>query len=151
MRAVLQRVQRAKVSVNNEIAGQIGKGLLVLLGVSEQDTEKESQFLAEKTANLRIFPDEEGKLNRSVLDAEGEILVVSQFTLYADCTRGRRPSFQQAAAPEAANGLYEKYVAELKNLGVTVGTGIFQTDMQVELVNDGPVTILLDSDIKRKK
>ena len=151
MRALLQRVQRAKVSVGDKVAGQTGPGLLVLLGVSEQDTEAESKLLAEKTAHLRIFADEEGKLNRSVLDTGGQVLVVSQFTLYADCTRGRRPSFQEAAAPETADGLYQQYIAALQALGVPVATGIFQTDMQVELVNDGPVTIMLDSDLKRKK
>ncbi len=151
MRALLQRVQRAKVSVGDKVAGQTGPGLLVLLGVSQQDTEAESKLLAEKTAHLRIFADEEGKLNRSVLDTGGQVLVVSQFTLYADCTRGRRPSFQEAAAPETADGLYQQYIAALQALGVPVATGIFQTDMQVELVNDGPVTIMLDSDLKRKK
>ena len=151
MRALLQRVQRAKVSVDNQVAGEIGPGLLVLLGVAQEDSSAESLMLAEKTAHLRIFPDQAGKLNKSVLDAGGQVLVVSQFTLYADCTRGRRPSFTQAALPEVADGLYQDYVAALKELGVPVATGIFQTDMQVELVNDGPVTIMLDSELKRKK
>lgn len=145
MRALIQRVRRASVTSQGIPCGQIGLGLLVLLGVAKGDGEAEAVYLAKKTANLRIFADEQGKLNRSVQDIGGEILVVSQFTLYADTRRGNRPSFEQAAAPSDAEKLYQRYVALLREAGVPVETGVFQTDMQVELVNDGPVTILLES------
>ena len=145
MRAVIQRVSRAKVSVDGETVGEIGRGLLVLLGVSVDDTERESSFLADKTLNLRIFEDEDGKMNRSLLDIGGELLVVSQFTLYGDARKGRRPSFIKAAAPERANELYELYVEEARKYVSRVECGRFQAMMDVELVNDGPVTILLDS------
>jgi len=145
MRAVIQRVSRAKVTVDEEITGEIGPGILVLLGVSRQDSEKEALYLLEKTLNLRIFEDAEGKMNLSLLDIDGELLVVSQFTLYGDARKGRRPSFIEAAAPDEANRLYEFFVAEARKQIKKVGTGRFQAIMDVELVNDGPVTILLDS------
>jgi D-tyrosyl-tRNA(Tyr) deacylase len=145
MRAVIQRVSRAKVTVDSEITGEIGAGILVLLGVSRDDTEKEALFLLEKTLNLRIFEDADGKMNLSLLDIKGELLVVSQFTLYGDARKGRRPSFIEAAAPDEANRLYEFFVAEARKQIERVGTGRFQAMMDVELVNDGPVTILLDS------
>ena len=146
MRAVLQRVSRAKVSVDGEIVGEIGRGILVLLGVSREDTQKEAFYLLEKTLNLRIFEDAEGKMNLSLLDIKGELLVVSQFTLYGDARKGRRPSFIKAAAPEKANKLYEFFVAEARKQIGKVETGRFQAMMKVESVNDGPVTILLDSE-----
>ena len=146
MRAVIQRVSRARVSVEGEITGEIGKGILVLLGVSREDSEKQAAFLVEKTLNLRIFEDTDGKMNLSLLDIKGELLVVSQFTLYGDARKGRRPSFIDAAAPEQANELYEIFVAEARKQIAKVETGRFQAMMDVELVNDGPVTILLDSD-----
>lgn len=146
MRAVIQRVSRAKVSVAGEITGEIGRGILVLLGISREDSEKEAFYLLEKTLNLRIFEDAGEKMNLSLLDIAGELLVVSQFTLYGDARRGRRPSFIEAAAPERANELYEFFVSEARKQIAKVGTGRFQAMMDVELVNDGPVTILLDSD-----
>jgi len=145
MRSVIQRVSRAKVSVDTEVTGEIGKGILVLLGVAREDSEKEALYLLEKTLNLRIFEDAEGKMNLSLLDIEGELLVVSQFTLYGDVRKGRRPSFIEAAAPTEANRLYEFFVAEARKQLSKVETGRFQAMMDVELVNDGPVTILLDS------
>lgn len=146
MRAVLQRVSRAKVTVEGEVTGEIGKGILVLLGVSRDDSEKEAVYLLEKTLNLRIFEDENDKMNLSLLDVAGELLVVSQFTLYGDARKGRRPSYIEAAAPERANELYEYFVAEARKQIKKVETGRFQAMMDVELVNDGPVTILLDTD-----
>jgi D-tyrosyl-tRNA(Tyr) deacylase len=145
MRAVVQRVSRAKVSVENEITGEIGRGILILLGVSREDSEKEAFYLLEKTLNLRIFEDAEGKMNLSLLDIAGELLVVSQFTLYGDARKGRRPSFIEAAAPDEANRLYEFFVAQARKQISKVETGRFQAMMDVELVNDGPVTILLES------
>jgi D-tyrosyl-tRNA(Tyr) deacylase len=145
MRAVLQRVSRAKVTVDGETIGEIGKGILVLLGVAGADTEKEAVYLVEKTLNLRIFEDAEGKMNLSLLDIKGELLVVSQFTLYGDARKGRRPSFIDAAPPVEANRLYEFFVSEAQKQLAKVETGKFQAMMDVELVNDGPVTILLDS------
>ena len=146
MRAVIQRVSRASVRVDGRVAGKIGAGLMVLLGVGRADNEESAAYLAEKIANLRIFSDDAGKMNLSLLDSGGAALVVSQFTLYGDARGGRRPSFIQAAPPEEANRLYEEFVRVLRALGVTVETGVFQAHMQVELVNDGPVTILLDSE-----
>jgi D-tyrosyl-tRNA(Tyr) deacylase len=146
VRAAIQRVTRASVNVDGRVAGEIGAGLLVLLGVSKTDTSESAAYLAEKIANLRIFSDEAGKMNLSILDVGGSALVVSQFTLYGDTRGGRRPSFIQAAPPEQANLLYQEFVRLMRSLGVTVETGVFQEDMQVELVNDGPVTILLDSE-----
>ncbi len=148
MRAVLQRVSRAKVSVDGEIAGEIGKGILILLGVSKKDSEKVALQLLEKSLNLRIFEDAAEKMNLSLLDIKGELLVVSQFTLYGDARKGRRPSFIEAAAPLEANRLYEFFVGEARKQIERVETGRFQAMMEVELVNDGPVTILLDSDKK---
>jgi D-tyrosyl-tRNA(Tyr) deacylase len=146
MRAVIQRVSRAKVSVNAAVTGEIAAGLMILLGVGCQDTPAVAAALAEKTANLRIFEDENGKMNRSLLESKGAALVVSQFTLYGDARGGRRPSFIAAAPPDQAKALYQGFCEALRNLGVTVTTGVFQAMMSVELVNEGPVTILLDSD-----
>jgi D-aminoacyl-tRNA deacylase len=145
MRAVVQRVSRAKVSVNGELVGEIGTGLLVLLGVGRDDSEKDVEYLAEKIIGLRIFEDAEGKMNRSVADVGGSILTVSQFTLFGDVRRGKRPSFDMAAPPAHANRLYEHFVSSVRRAGLTCSTGQFQKMMQVELVNEGPVTILLDS------
>ena len=147
MRAVLQRVRRAKVTVEGDTTGEIGTGWLVLLGVAPEDTQKQVEWLADKVANLRAFADDAGKMNRSVLDVGGSVLAVSQFTLYADCRKGRRPSFIGAALPAVAEPLYDAFVIALKALGVPVATGRFAADMQVELVNDGPVTIVLDSEV----
>ena len=133
MRIVVQRVSRGQVTIGKQVVGAIDFGLVVLIGVTQTDSLADAAYLAEKTANLRIFPDETGKLNRSVLDCGGQVLVVSQFTLYGDCRRGRRPSFSQAAPPDEAASLYEAYVADLKALGLTVETGVFQADMQVEI------------------
>jgi D-tyrosyl-tRNA(Tyr) deacylase len=146
MRAVVQRVSRAKVTVEGRITGEIGAGLMVLLGVGREDSPAVAVSLAEKVANLRIFEDEQGKMNRSLLEVKGTTLVVSQFTLYGDARGQRRPSFISAAPPEQAAALYEEFNKALRALGVTVATGIFQAMMSVELVNEGPVTILLDSD-----
>jgi len=145
MRAVVQRVSRAQVTVNGEIAGEIGLGLLVLLGVGRDDTEADAIYLAEKITGLRIFEDEEGKMNRSVKEIGGSVLAVSQFTLYGDARRGKRPSFDTAAPPMQARGLYEFFVEKIRAAGLRCETGRFQAMMQVELVNEGPVTILLDS------
>lgn len=145
MRAVIQRVSRAEVAVNGEITGKIDRGLLVLLGVAQGDTEAEANYLTEKTAGLRIFEDENGKMNLSVTDVGGAILVVSQFTLYGDVRKGKRPSFDAAAPPQKARELYECFVERLRAAGLRCETGRFQENMQVELINDGPVTIILDS------
>ena len=145
MRAVIQRVSRAKVSVDGETTGEIGKGILVLLGVSREDSETEADYLLEKTLNLRIFEDDTGKMNLSLLNIKGDLLVVSQFTLYGDSRKGRRPSYIKAAEPVEANRLYEYFVAQAEKQLEKVETGRFQAMMDVELVNDGPVTILLDS------
>jgi D-aminoacyl-tRNA deacylase len=145
MRAVVQRVSRAKVTINEWVSGEIGLGLLVLLGVGQQDTENDATYLAEKIVGLRIFEDSDGKMNRSVQDVSGSLLVVSQFTLYGDVRRGKRPSFDAAAPPGEARRLYEFFVDRVRAAGLRCETGRFQEMMQVELVNEGPVTILLDS------
>jgi len=145
MRVVVQRVSRAKVSVEGRVTGEIAAGLMILLGVGKQDSSAVALSMAEKVANLRIFEDDAGKMNRSLVDIGGEALVVSQFTLYGDARGQRRPSFIAAAPPEQASALYEEFNAKLRALGIAVATGIFQTMMSVELVNEGPVTILLDS------
>ena len=145
MRAVLQRVSEASVTVDGQVVGRCGPGLMILLGVGPGDGEAEARLLAEKSAHLRIFADETGRFNRSLLDSEGGALVVSQFTLYADTSRGRRPGFTYAAPPEVAAPLVERFCEALRALGVPVETGIFGANMQVALVNDGPVTILLDT------
>ena len=146
MRAVVQRVSRAKVTIQGSTSGEIGLGLLVLLAVGQQDTEADVNYLAEKVAGLRIFEDEAGKMNRSVRNAGGSVLAVSQFTLYGDVRRGKRPSFDAAASPDLARRLYELFVARIQAAGLRCETGRFQEMMQVELVNEGPVTILLDSE-----
>jgi D-tyrosyl-tRNA(Tyr) deacylase len=145
MRAVVQRVKKAEVRVAGRPVGAVGKGMLVLLGVGKNDTPEEARSLADKILNLRIFDDSEGRMNLSLLETNGELLCVSQFTLYGDCRKGRRPSYDQAARPEVAGGLYDAFVAAARAGGVTVQTGQFQAMMDVELVNDGPVTLLLDS------
>jgi D-tyrosyl-tRNA(Tyr) deacylase len=146
MRAVVQRVSRARVSVDGSVTGEITTGLLILLGVGHDDTSAVATALAERIAKLRIFEDDQRKMNRSLLDVKGRALVVSQFTLYGDARGQRRPSFVAAAAPEQAKILYEEFAEALRRLGVTVATGVFGAMMSVELVNEGPVTILLDSD-----
>jgi len=146
MRAVLQRVSRAAVTVDGKVMGEIGPGLLILLGVGREDTSAVAAGMAEKCATLRIFEDDQGKMNRSLLEVKGSALVVSQFTLYGDARGQRRPSFITAAPLDLAKALYEEFCAALRKHGVTVATGIFQAMMSVELVNEGPVTILLDSD-----
>jgi D-tyrosyl-tRNA(Tyr) deacylase len=146
MRAVLQRVSRARVSVDGKVTGEIGPGLMILLGVGKQDSSGVAASLAEKVANLRIFDDQQKKMNLSLLDTKGAALVVSQFTLYGDARGQRRPSFISAAPPDLAKQLYEEFCESLRRLDVTVATGIFQAMMSVELVNEGPVTILLDSE-----
>ncbi len=145
MRAVVQRVSRAKVTVDGEITGEIGRGLLVLLGVGAGDTRMDADYLAEKIAGLRIFEDDGGKMNLAVGEVEGAVLAVSQFTLFGDVRRGKRPSFDGAAAPAAARELYEYFVGKIREAGLRCETGRFQETMRVELVNEGPVTILLDS------
>ncbi len=145
MRAVVQRISQGKIVVDEQVSGAIDKGLLVFLGVTGEDTIEDARYMAEKIVNLRIFEDGDGKMNLSVIDAAGELLVVSQFTLFGDCRRGRRPSFTDAAPPEMADELYEIFIDECKNLGVNVETGVFQTHMAVHSINDGPVTILVDS------
>lgn len=145
MRAVVQRVTSASVKVNEKVEGQIGKGLLVYLGVEEGDELKDVTYIAEKICNLRIFEDENEKMNRSLLDEQGSILAISQFTLLGDCRKGRRPSFSRAGKPEEANDLYEKFVKACIDLGVSMETGVFQAHMMVSSINDGPVTMMIDS------
>ena len=145
MRAVIQRVSRAQVRVEGQIIGEIAKGLLVLLGVGKGDTKAEADSLLDKIINLRIFEDAQGKMNLSLLDVTGELMVISQFTLYADCRKGRRPSFTDAGSPEEAKAIYQYFVTRGKDRGLKVASGIFQALMEVELINFGPVTILLDS------
>jgi D-tyrosyl-tRNA(Tyr) deacylase len=145
MRAVVQRVSRAAVRVEGAVTGEVGRGLLVLLGVGRGDTEADAGWMADKLAQLRVFEDDEGKMNRSVADVGGGLVVVSQFTLFGDARKGNRPGFTDAAPPELANPLYERTCALLRAKGLPVGTGVFRAHMDVELVNDGPITILLDS------
>ena len=148
MRAVVQRVKESKVEVKGRIVGSIGPGLLIFLGVGQDDSHKDCDYLANKIANLRIFPDENDLMNHSLIDTAGAALVVSQFTLWGDCRKGRRPSFAKAARPERANALYEHFIGLLKEKGIHVETGQFQEMMDVYLVNDGPVTLMLDSEKK---
>lgn len=145
MRAVIQRVSSASVSINGRPSGAIDRGYVVLLGVAAGDGEAEARFLAGKTANLRVMEDDAGKMNLSLVDAEGEVLVISQFTLLADCRKGRRPNFIRAAPPEEADRLYGLYVKTLRDMGLKVATGVFAARMLVEIANDGPVTIMLDT------
>jgi D-tyrosyl-tRNA(Tyr) deacylase len=145
MRAVVQRVTEAGVTVNGEVVGQVGNGICVFLGVGVGDAERDADWLADKIVNLRIFEDGEGKLNRSLLEVGGEALVVSQFTLYGDCRKGRRPSFVEAAPAEEGSRLYEYFVEQVKRHGVKTECGVFQTHMRVKIVNDGPVTLILDT------
>lgn len=145
MRAVVQRVDKASVEVEGKIVGEINKGLLVLLGVGAEDNEKDLDYLVEKIIGLRVFQDENDKMNLSLMDVNGELLVVSQFTLYGDARKGKRPSFSSSAAPDIGNKYYEEFVNKARDLGVKTETGIFGADMKVNLINDGPVTILLDS------
>lgn len=145
MRAVVQRVSEASVRVEGGVAGAIGPGLLVLLGVGRGDAEKDAEDLAEKIAHLRVFPDDEGRMNRSVREEGGAVLVVPQFTLYGDCRKGRRPSYVEAAPPEEADRLYRRFVEAVRRSGLNVAEGVFRADMDVALVNRGPVTLLLDS------
>jgi D-tyrosyl-tRNA(Tyr) deacylase len=149
MRAVLQRVSRASVRVSGSTRGEIGRGLVVLLGVRSDDSTTDLQWLSEKIVNLRIFEDLDGKMNRSLADIDGEMLIISQFTLYGDCRKGRRPGFSTAAPPETAEPMYERFIQDVKDKQIRVATGIFGATMEVELVNDGPVTLLLDSDKTR--
>jgi len=145
MRAVIQRVKESSVRTENQVIGQTGSGLLVLLGVAQGDSPSDADYLVNKIANLRIFEDQKGKMNRSLLETGGDMMVVSQFTLLADCRKGRRPSFVEAADPEVAVGLYEHFVKQVRNLGITVATGRFRAMMEVALINEGPVTIILES------
>ncbi|WP_448375575.1 D-aminoacyl-tRNA deacylase [Fervidobacterium sp.] len=145
MRAVVQRVSKASVSVDSEVVGKISNGIVVLLGVGKDDNEEDVRYLADKIVNLRIFEDADGKMNLSLLDIKGEALIISQFTLYGDCRRGRRPSYSDSASPEVAKTLYEKFIDSVKHYGIHVETGIFAADMLVEIHNNGPVTLLLDS------
>ena len=144
MKLLIQRVQNAEVSVNEKIVGKIGKGFLVLCGITHNDTEQEADYLAKKLCNLRVFEDENKKMNLSVKDVNGELLIVSQFTLYADCSSGNRPSFTNAAKPDEANKLYEYFIKKCKSYDLKVETGIFGANMQISLINDGPVTIMLE-------
>lgn len=146
MRAVIQRVSYGKVTVDGKIIGQIGKGAMVLLGIHSTDQEKTITYILEKIMHLRIFEDEEGKMNRSLWDMQGELLIVPNFTLYGDCRKGRRPSYSTAAAPQDAEMIFDAFVKQAQNTGLSVQTGQFQADMKVEILNDGPVTLLLDSD-----
>ncbi len=145
MRVVVQRVKHAHVEVDSAVAGEIDRGLLILLGISRTDTQADANYLIDKLVNLRIFPDEAGKMNRSVREAGGKLLIVSQFTLYGDCRRGRRPSFDEAAPPDRALALYDYFVQSARRTGVPVATGVFQASMQVHLINDGPVTLICES------
>ena len=147
MRAVLTRVKSASVTIDGQVVGKIGQGFLILLGVGPNDTERECRYLVEKALGLRVFEDENGKMNKGLEDVSGQVLVVSQFTLYGNCRKGRRPSFTDAAGPELGNKLYEQFLADCARLGYEPQHGQFGADMQVESVNDGPVTLLLDTDV----
>ncbi|MDR3164839.1 MAG: D-tyrosyl-tRNA(Tyr) deacylase [Synergistaceae bacterium] len=147
MKIVAQRVSRSSVTVGGKIIGEIGPGMCILVGVAPEDTEREAVWIADKIADLRVFEDEAGKMNKSLSDAGGEALVISQFTLYADCSKGRRPSFTGAASSDAAKALYESFANRMGERGIVVRTGIFGADMKVEIVNEGPVTIILDTAI----
>jgi D-tyrosyl-tRNA(Tyr) deacylase len=151
VRLVIQRVKESKVTVSGSTTGAIRSGLLVLIGISREDTRAEADYMLDKVLGLRIFPDESGKMNRNIVEAGGALLLVSQFTLYGDCRKGRRPSFDRAAPPQQAQTLYEYFVDAARQGTVQVETGVFQAAMEVHLVNDGPVTILLDSDDRQKK
>ncbi|BHH84887.1 D-aminoacyl-tRNA deacylase [Desulforhopalus sp. 52FAK] len=148
MRTVVQRVSRAQVSIDGIVTGAIAEGLVVLVGIQAEDSTKDLQWLAEKIVHLRIFEDDSGKMNNSLTDIGGEMLIISQFTLYGDCRKGRRPGFSTAAPPQIAEPLYQQFIHEVQEKGIKVVTGTFQADMQVELINDGPVTLLLDSEKK---
>lgn len=145
MRVVLQRIKEGTVTVEGEVTGRTGNGICLFVAVAKEDTERDAAQLAEKAADLRIFEDQEGKMNRSLREVKGEVLIVSEFTLYGDCTRGRRPSFSRAAAPQDAERLYDYFVQRVKDLGFKVATGRFQAKMDVQIINDGPVTLILDS------
>jgi len=151
MRLVLQRVSQASVSVNSTVVGSISTGLVILAGISKSDTEADADYLSDKVLGLRVFPDSSGKMNRSVAEASGSLLVISQFTLYGDCRKGRRPSFDEAAQPERAQALYDYFVEKLRRGPVPVETGVFQATMEVRLVNQGPVTILMDTAERNRK
>jgi D-aminoacyl-tRNA deacylase len=145
MRIVLQRVKSARVDVAGETVGAIGVGLAILLGVTQTDKKEDAEYLADKVVNLRIFPDETGRMNRGLVESGGSLLVVSQFTLYGDCRKGRRPSFDHAAPPEQARALYDYFIQHLKSSNIAVETGVFQAEMEIHLINDGPVTFIIDS------
>lgn len=146
MRAVVQRVKRCSVEVDGKIVGSIGKGLLVLLGIKNDDSKRDIEYIKDKILNLRIFEDDRSKMNLSLKDVSGQIMIVSQFTLYGDCRKGRRPSFIKAASPETAQGIYIDFVEEIKSTGIHVQQGVFQAHMDISIVNEGPVTIILDSE-----
>jgi D-tyrosyl-tRNA(Tyr) deacylase len=146
MRAVVQRVKRCSVEVDGKIVGSIGKGLLVLLGIKNDDSKRDIEYIKDKILNLRIFEDDRSKMNLSLKDVSGQIMIVSQFTLYGDCRKGRRPSFIKAASPETAQGIYIDFVEEIKSTGIYVQQGVFQAHMDISIVNEGPVTIILDSE-----
>jgi D-tyrosyl-tRNA(Tyr) deacylase len=146
MRAVVQRVKRCSVEVDGKIVGSIGKGLLVLLGIKNDDSKRDIEYIKDKILNLRIFEDDRSKMNLSLKDVSGQIMIVSQFTLYGDCRKGRRPSFIKAASPETAQGIYMDFVEEIKSTGIYVQQGVFQAHMDISIVNEGPVTIILDSE-----
>lgn len=145
MRAVIQRVKKANVTIDDKIKGKIKKGIMLLLAIGQEDTEKDTKYMLEKTMNLRIFEDENEKMNLSLLDIKGEMLVISQFTLYGDCRKGRRPNFMKSAKPETAEEIYNEFIKKAKGYGIKIQTGEFGANMDIDLINDGPVTILIDS------
>lgn len=146
MRTVLQRVTSAVVTVDDHIVGRISEGLVIFLGIKGSDTDADLLWLADKIIHLRIFEDDQGKMNRSLIDIDGEVLIISQFTLYGDCRKGRRPGFSTAAPPDKAEPLYQKFIDTVQSKGITTASGVFQAEMQVELINNGPVTLMLDSE-----